>query len=230
MLPHHTCSYVSRLWLISLLLLILGNGKVMAQQHKEVAERDTVILFRGVAVSVDAVGLVQMAVGSYGQYEGALRVNLRDKYFPIIEVGYATADAENEITSLRYKTKAPYGRVGIDFNLLKNKHDVNRFYGGVRYAYTNYKFNVTSNGVEDPTWGNDVSFGGSDIKASQHWMELVAGIDAKIYKNFRMGWSVRYKRRIAHDDGNIGGTWYVPGYGKTGDIRLGGTFNITLEF
>lgn len=220
----------SKCWLISLMMMCLCANGALAQRSQKAQERDTVKLFRGVAVSVDAVGMVQMALGSYGQYEAALRVNLRDKYFPILEVGYAKADADDAATTLRYKTNAPYARIGIDFNLLKNKHDVNRFYGGVRYAYTNYKFDVLSSGVTDPTWGNSINFEANNINANQHWIELVAGIDAKIYGHLRMGWSARYKRRIAHDDGNIGNTWYVPGYGKTGDIRLGGTFNITLEF
>ena len=45
-----------------------------------------------------------------------------------------------------------------------------------------------------------------------------------------MGWSVRYKRRIAHKEGDIGKAWYVPGFGKQGSSRLGGTFNIGYEF
>ena len=67
------------------------------------------------------------------------------------------------------------------------------------------------------------------MKANYHWMEAVFGVDAKIAGPLRLGWSVRYRRRIAHDDGNIGKTWYVPGYGKQGGSRLGGTFNIIFE-
>lgn len=51
-------------------------------------KKDTIPLFRGLAVSGDLVGIAQLAFGDYGQYEVALRVNLKDKYFPIIELGY----------------------------------------------------------------------------------------------------------------------------------------------
>ena len=54
-------------------------------------------------------------------------------------------------------------------------------------------------------------------------------VDAKIFGPIRMGWSVRYKHRLNHDDGNVGSTWYVPGYGKQSNARIGGTFNITIE-
>lgn len=190
---------------------------------------DTLPLFRGVALSVDAVGPAQLFLGDYGQYEAALRVNLKDKYFPIIEVGIGKADAHDDATNLQYKTNAPYARAGVDFNLLKNKYDDYRLYGGFRVAYTSYKFDFSSPEVSDPTWGGTVEFSGQDIKASYLWGEAVLGVDAKIWGPVRLGWSVRYKRRLHHDDGTAGNTWYVPGYGKQGNMRLGGTFNIIFE-
>lgn len=190
---------------------------------------DTLPLLRGVAVSVDAVGPAQLFFGDYGQYEAALRVNLKDKYFPIIEVGLGKADARDEATNLQYKTSAPYARVGLDFNLLKNKHDDYRLYGGFRIAYTTYKFEFSSPDVADPVWGGVTDFYGQDIKANYLWGEAVLGVDAKIWGPVRLGWSVRYKRRFHHDDGTAGNTWYVPGYGKQGNMRLGGTFNIIFE-
>ena len=35
--------------------------------------------------------------------------------------------------------------------------------------------------------------------------------------------------RIAYKKNEIGNTWYVPGFGKQGGSRLGGTFNVTIE-
>ena len=34
---------------------------------------------------------------------------------------------------------------------------------------------------------------------------------------------------LAKKDGEIGNCYYVPGFGKQGGSRLGGTFNVTLE-
>ncbi|MBQ6065087.1 MAG: hypothetical protein IJK87_15895 [Prevotella sp.] len=223
-------SFISRTIAISLLLLM--PVFMQAQSKKEILPlaEDTIPLFRGFSVSWDLVGLVQMAFGSYGQYEGALRINLKDKYFPVVELGYGKANAEDDATHLTYRTNAPYGRIGCDFNFMKNKRDINRLYGGVRYAFTSYKFDVLSPGVKDPYWGNLCEYGAQGVKAYYHWLEFVVGVDAKVWRNFRMGWSARYKRRLFHDDGNMGETWYVPGYGKQGNLRLGGTFNLTLEF
>jgi len=46
---------------------------------------DSIPFFRGVQAGVDAIGLIQMGLSSYGQVEGIVRVNLKAKYFPVIE-------------------------------------------------------------------------------------------------------------------------------------------------
>jgi hypothetical protein len=200
-----------------------------AKKMAEPAGKDSISFFRGVQVMGDVVGLIQMAVGSYGQYEVAARVNLKDKYFPVIEVGYGKTDHEDEVTQTRYKTSAPYGRIGMDFNVMKNKHDIYRIYAGARYAYTSFKFDVYHSDLIDPVWGGQSQFQGHDIKAYYHWFEAVVGVDAKIWGPLHLGWSVRYKRRIAYDNGELGNVWYVPGFGKQGSTRLGGTFNVIIE-
>lgn len=229
-----TSSFVSRVITISLLLIAVTTATAQSRKDataakKLTAQKDTVAFFRGVAVSADVVGLAQLAFSDYGQYEAALRINLKDRYFPVFELGYGTADSDNPTTNLKYKTSAPYWRVGMDFNIAKNKHDAYRVYAGARYAMTYYKFDVVGNGLKDPVWGDDVDYNVKGMKAYYHWMEAVFGVDAKIAGPLRLGWSVRYRRRITHDDGNIGKTWYVPGYGKQGGSRLGGTFNIIFE-
>ena len=229
-----TSSFVSRVITISLLLIAVTTATAQSRKDatadkKLTAQKDTVAFFRGVAVSADVVGLAQLAFSDYRQYEAALRINLKDRYFPVFELGYGTADSDNPTTNLKYKTSAPYWRVGMDFNIAKNKHDAYRVYAGARYAMTYYKFDVVGSGLKDPVWGDDVDYNVKGMKAYYHWMEAVFGVDAKIAGPLRLGWSVRYRRRITHDDGNIGKTWYVPGYGKQGGSRLGGTFNIIFE-
>ena len=147
---------------------------------------DSIPFLRGVAVSADMIGLAEMALGSHGQYEAQLRVNLKDKYFPVVEIGYGTADADEITTGLKYKTSAPYARVGMDFNIARNKHDDYRIYVGARYAMTDYKFDVSSNVIKDPVWGDEVEYGGKDIKANCHWLEAVFGVDAKIWGPLRL--------------------------------------------
>lgn len=233
MTPRHLISTCISNVTISLLLLLTASSTTQAQGLKLKMfslEPDTIPMMRGFQVSFDLFGFCQRQLSDYGQYEGALRLNLHDQWFPIVEVGYGVADHTNdEVTGLSYKTKAPYFRVGMDFNLLKKKHGPNRLYGGFRYAYTNYKVDLWRTNYLDPTWQWDTGFGVAGEQCSQHWLEGVLGIDAMIVGPLHLGWSARYKRRIAHSDGVVGKTWYVPGFGIWGDTRLGGTFNVIID-
>ena len=221
---------ISRAVISVCLLLSAIAGK--AQKPKRFTpEADTIALFRGFQVMGDLVGPIQRALSDYGQYEGALRLNLRDKYFPIVEIGYGTAHhTDDPITHISYKTSAPYGKIGMDVNMLKNKHDIYRVYVGGRYAFTSFQYDVANALLKDPVWKEPAPVDISGAKAYCHWAELVFSVDAKIWGPIHLGWSARYLRRLFHDDGEAGKVWYVPGFGKTGGSRLTATFNVMLEF
>ena len=34
---------------------------------------------------------------------------------------------------------------------------------------------------------------------------------------------------LSHSDFSAGNTWYVPGYGKYGDTRIGANFNVIID-
>lgn len=227
-----TSIYISHL-AISLFLLLLAAMPADAQQsgrsRKSVAVADTVPLMRGFSVSADLVGPVMMAVSDYGQYEAALHLNLKDKYFPVFELGYGKADHTEETTQLSYKTSAPFFRIGADFNVLKNKHDIYRLLVGARYGFTSFKYDLSSPGVEDPVWGETTPYEANGVKCSYHWLEVAAGVDVKLVGPVHLGWSVRYKQRLSANEGTLGKSWYVPGYGETGTSAFGALFNVSID-
>lgn len=223
-----TYTFISRA-VVSLACLLFAIS-TMAQNKKIVNNADTMPLLKGVQLSVDVAGPIIKQLSDYGEYETALRLNLKNRYFPIFELGYGMAEHLNdEVTGISYETSAPYFRIGCDLNLLKNKNSENHFYGGIRYAFTTYKVDISRHDMQDPVWGNVAGFDINGESCNQHWLELVFGIDSKIWGPLHLGWSVRYKRRIAHKDSSIGNTWYVPGYGKYGDTRLGGNFYVIID-
>ena len=221
---------ISRL-AVSLLLCILAVIPADAQNRRKDTEvkKDTVALFRGFSVSADLVGPVMMAVGDYGQYEAALHLNLKDKYFPVFELGYGRADHTEETTQLSYKTSAPYVRIGADFNVLKNKHDIYRLFVGVRYAFTSFKYDLSSPGVNAPVWGGVTAYEATDVKCNYHWLEAGLGVDVKLAGPLHLGWSLRYKQRLSADEGTLGKAWYVPGFGETGTSAFGALFNVAID-
>ena len=211
-------------------LLLIAATNTSAQVKFFSLQKDSIPTFRGFALSFDLVGVAMMQLSDYGHYEGALRINIHDEWFPVFELGYGKADHErDEVTGLSYRTQAPYFRIGIDKNLLKDKHGPYRLYAGLRYAFTSYKVDLERDNFPDPVWLWDTSFGAKDAPCSQHWLEVVMGLDAKIYGPLHLGWSVKYKRRVKHDEGTIGRAWYIPGYGTDGGSPIGGTFNVIID-
>lgn len=220
-------TYVSRLTIS--LLLLLATGQTSAQGFLRL-EKDSIPMFRGFAVSFDMVGFAQLQLSDYGQYEGALRLNLHDQYFPTLEVGLGRANHEaDDEMGLSYKTSAPYFRLGVDVNIMKKKHTGNRVFVGLRYGYTNYKVDVSRQPFPDPAWQWDTSFDVRGMACYQHWAEALFGIDAKVAGPLHLGWSARYRVRMSHDDGIIGKTWYVPGFGTQDSSNLAATFNVTID-
>jgi len=218
---------VSRI-VLSLLLLFSAVG-TQAQGFLKL-EKDTIPLFRGFSLSFDLVGMAQIQLSDHGQYEGAFRLNLHDQYFPIIEVGVGRANHDyDDITGLRYKTTAPYFRIGADVNIMKRKHTGNRIFVGLRYGYTSYKVDVAREPKEDPFWKTVNSFSVEDLACYQHWAEAVIGLDAKVFGPLHLGWSGRYRIRMSHDDGFIGSSWYVPGFGIQDSSTLAATFNVIID-
>ncbi len=179
MMPRQNIStFISRL-AISIALLS-ATLSAQAQGKLFTIEKDSVPLLNGFAVSFDAAGPVILALSDYGEYEAAVRLNLHDQYFPIVEIGYGKADHDDEVTEIHYKTQAPYFRVGCDLNLLKNKHSANRLYAGLRYAFT-YKVDISRPTFQDPVWGWDAGFSVSGDQCNQHWAEVVFGLDTRLW-------------------------------------------------
>lgn len=215
---------------ISLLLPFALNAKENNEdQPIDITQKEAPV-FAGISVSADIVGvMMQLFNSDYSQMEVAARLNFKEKYFPVFEMGYGVSDYEGAETGNTYKTQAPYFRVGLDYNFTKKWWKGNRLYVGLRYGFTSFKYDITTPDFIDPVWGNEYPFVFKDISSNAHWGEVVFGIETRIWKIFHLGWNVRYKARLATKKSPIGDPWYVPGYGKYGNSCLGGTFNIIFD-
>lgn len=203
------------------------------QQAKEAVDALTdkpAPVFAGVAVSVDLVGVAMKAMGSnFAQMEVAARLNFKEKFFPIFELGYGESDFESEETGNVYRTKAPYFRIGMDYNFTKNWRSGNRMFAGVRYAFSSFAYDLCVPGFTDPVWNVPVAFDYRNLGGNYHWGEVVFGIETKIWSFIRLGWDARYKYRFKGNDSRYGTPWYVPGFGKNDTSGLGGTFKVIFD-
>mgnify|MGYP002073015313 FL=1 len=187
-------------------------------------------VFCGVSVSADLVGFAMKAMGSdYAQMEVACRVYLKDKFIPVVECGYGTANRTGDETDNTFKTQAPYFRLGMDYNFSKRKRSGNRLYAGVRYGFTSFSYDIGDPHFGDPVWGISRPLAMNGLNGNAQWGEIVFGLESRIWKIFHLGWSVRYKSRFKHKASAYGQPWYIPGFGKNDSSCLGGTFNLIFE-
>lgn len=170
------------------------------------------------------------AVGArFNQLEAGARLNFRDRYFPLVELGVGESDREGQQNSNRFHTRAPYFRLGMDYNLNK-KHNGNRFMLGLRYAFSSFKYDFTDPTYNDPVWPNaPVGLSLTDLKGQAQWAELAIGCETKLWSFIRMGWSFRFKARINQHTTAYGEPYYTPGFGKNGKTIFGGTMNLIFD-
>ena len=193
-------------------------------------QKEHLVFFQGFTLSVDGYGPVAMMVSDYGTLEGALRLNLKNTFFPIIEAGVGKCSKEDFNTKVSYKARAPFGRIGIDFNMLKDKFQNNRLYLGARYGISIFQYDVAGPAQKDPIWGGSKPFSMKSIDCTSHWAELVFGVEVQIVKNFHMGWAVRYKREISSTKSDYAKPNCIPGYGYTTNATCwGGTYSLIFD-
>ena len=206
-----------------------GEAKQITVAVEDLSQKKAPV-FGGVAVSADVVGVCMRLLNSdYAPIEVSARLNFKEKYFPVFELGYAESDCEGAETGNTFNTQAPYFRIGMDYNFFKKWYTGNRMYLGVRYAFSSFKYDISSPDFTDPVWGNEIPFVFNGLSANSHWGEIVFGLETRIWKIFRLGWNVRYKLRMSHKEAPQGVPRYVPGFGKYGNSCIGGTFNIIFD-
>ncbi len=187
-------------------------------------------MFCGVAVQVDLAGPIMKAVNArFDQLECAARLNFRDHYFPICELGLGESSREGRTNNNYYHARAPFFRVGMDYNANK-KHNGNRTYIGLRYAFTTFNHDFRDPEFSDPVWSSDnVGMALNSVRAKMQWIEVCLGFETKLWSFIRLGWTVRFKKPLHKDFPVYGDPYYTPGFGKTGDSTFGGTCQLIFD-
>lgn len=221
------------LLIISSLSLSLPLPAQVANPKPEVKkqnEEEKAPLYNGASVSLDLYGLgSKLLGGDFLSTEISMDVNLKHRFFPAIELGYGTTDTTDDDNNIHYKSSGAYGRIGVNYNTMSKKKSESFLYVGLRYGFATFKYDVQAPSMEDPIWGGSVPFDFQGIKSNAHWMEFLVGVKAQVYKNFQMGWALRYKARINAKNSLNSDPWYIPGFGSNKSSTFGVTYNLIYK-
>lgn len=186
-------------------------------------------LFRGIYLSTDVFGFIYplFVKDKYYSAEVSATLNLKNRFFPVVEAGIGYTDIVSQLYEIGYNTHAPYYRIGMDYNMQYENGKPNYIYLGGRIGYTSFRYNVNAPPLQDPIWGDEAPVQFSDVACRAIWAEAVGGVRAEIVKNVYMGWSLRYKYPIHKGPIVHGGPWYIPGFGAGNKGVFGATYSIT---
>lgn len=189
-------------------------------------------LYQGIMAGIDVAGLASKALGGdITSAEASVMVNLKNRFFPIAEVGYGSIDTTDDETDIHYKASAPYFRLGVDYNVFYQKPYLPGFFTvGIRYGFSSFKYDVAAPPLTDPNWdGITVPVTYEGVKTNAGWAELAAAFKAHLYKGIYIGFSVRYRTRLSLKKHENSEPYYIPGFGKGEKSNFGIMYNIAYK-
>lgn len=225
---------ISIIALLVLSSLWLLPSSLQAQEVKILSEeeKEKPALFQGVFVGVDVFGFMNQALGSdIKTTEVSVEANLLNRFFPIVELGYGSIDTTDDETDIHFKTSAPFFRIGANYNVFyKKPHLPGYFTVGLRYGLSSFDYDVKAPALVDPNWGStQVPIDYTGVKCNASWLELVLGLKTQVYKNFYMGFTVRYRSRLSMTKNENSEPYYIPGYGRGKSNNYGITYNLIYK-
>lgn len=224
-----TLRYITLL-AISFLLLTFLPATAQTGSTKQTSANDSISLFKGIALSVDLFGPGAYIFGSdFFSSEIAVEANFSNRFFPIVEIGYGQTNTTDEDSQFHYKTAAPYFRIGMNYNVQYKRQRPDHIYAGIRLGFTSFKYDVNGPEMKDPVWEDKIPFEYNNINSHALWGEILFGIKAQIYKNFHMGWSLRYRINGYVKKGINSEPWYIPGFGSNSSTKFSASYNLIYQ-
>lgn len=113
-----------------------------------------------------------------------------------------------------YLNKGIYIKFGPDFNLLKPKKSMGKYWGGIgfRYGLSHYQWQVPS--LHQTNYWGEASSSIPVQKEWGHFLEATPGMRAEIFPHVSLGWSVSLRMLIHTGSSSDLKPIYFPGFGN----------------
>lgn len=132
----------------------------------------------------------------------------------LLSADWGTATNHHFADGLDYQTSGRFFRAGADINFIPESKNRNAFFLGLRFGRSNFeeKLNTTH---FIPGW--DTLSVNPERRATARWFEGVGGLRARVWNNFYLGYTLRYKFGLKAKNENSFIAYEVPGFGVAGD-------------
>ncbi|MDE6300367.1 MAG: hypothetical protein K2M19_01445 [Muribaculaceae bacterium] len=185
-------------------------------------------LYNGVDVSVDVWDPLMRAFGQkFGIIGFGADVNLHNRYFPVFEAGLGAAHRTPSGMDYTYRSPlSAYFKIGMDYNFLYNSNPDYKFFAGVRYGFSAFKWGLDNVTPSPGYWGSVEPFELPLQNSFTGWFEFCLGLRVRLIGPVSAGWMVRVHTPLNQSKNEHGQPWYIPGYGSRGQLFTG-TFSFT---
>lgn len=200
---------------------------------KRVSSKPIYPRFNSLSVGINIWDAAMKIAGqSYTGVDIWTNLSIHNMLFPTLELGVGMANKQSERNFYHYKGKPSfYTKVGIDYNFLYKSNSDYQLFIGLRVGMSSFGFEITDIYINSDYWQQQNIFSITDQHSTAIWGEALAGIKVKIWKNFSMGWTFRYKGMFKCTDGKMASPGYIPGFGGR-NSKIGATFSFiyTIPF
>jgi len=196
----------------SLLVGCLFVFSAQAVEKAKVQLPDTIPFYNGFSIGLDLLSPANTLFGNgFTGSEISLDVDIKHRYFPVIELGGGTFEREKD--GLSFHMTGGFGRIGVNRNIFANNQA--KFFGylGGRYGFATEKYDYMGMKATDGYWNTSQISNLMNQSAQTHWAEIMTGVRVQIFKQVSLGWIFRYHFRIAQTSSDAGKPYFVPGYG-----------------
>ncbi|MDE6397407.1 MAG: hypothetical protein K2K84_09050, partial [Muribaculaceae bacterium] len=144
--------------------------------------------------------------------------------------GLGTAKRKSDRFTFPYHTPVvPYFKIGADYNFLYNSNPDYKFFAGVRYGFSAFRYSVTDITVSSSYWDETSVFDIPSTSANAGWFEVCLGLRVRLVKQLSAGWSLKYHSILHRSHPVAGDPWYIPGFGSS-TSALSVAVNFTWTF
>ncbi len=200
-------------YIISIILIVFAVKGFAQKTAPKKLERQVFVRF-----GTDLSRFIPPFINDYGPKGMGFSVDGEVKYrfFPTLEAGFSSISDAKEY--FNYEMNGNYFRLGLNYNLTNYKQRLDRdiFFIGARIANSSFSHQVNNINITNAWGGYDTNIPAAKIKAQ--WVEGLIGLRAEIVRNFYMGFSIRVKSMISHTDYKNLTPYWIPGFGKSGNL------------
>jgi hypothetical protein len=180
----------------------------MAQEEEEVR-------IRGLRIGYDVSRLaLYILEPERTAFELSADMEVKLNYYITTELGMQQYRSEDSLFT--YHADGFYGRIGMDYNILK-KRAANQYemvFAGIRYGYSRLDHDAENIYIRDNYWNPVVQTQMETAVIHAHWIEAAAGVRAELFRNIFIGWSFRWRIMLYQTRVPEMKPIYIPGYGR----------------